>query len=62
MIAGTGAEHHCFAPVLALFELVKTAAKRRRESEGEAPSVGFGAKPQAGVGVATPSYSRLRKT
>ena len=30
MIAGTGAEHHRFAPVLALFGLVKTAAKRRR--------------------------------
>ena len=50
MIAGTGAEHHRFAPVLALFGLVKTAAKRRRESEGEAPSVGVGAKPQAGLG------------
>ena len=42
MIAGTGAEHHRFAPVLALFGLVKTAAKQRRESEGEAPSVGVG--------------------
>ena len=30
MIAGTGAEHHRFAPVLALFGFVKTAAKRRR--------------------------------
>lgn len=30
MIAGTGAEHYRFAPVLALFGLVKTAAKRRR--------------------------------
>ena len=38
MIAGTGAEHHCFAPVLALFGLVKTAAKRRRGLGGSPTS------------------------
>ncbi len=40
MIAGTGAEHHCFAPVLALFGLVKTAAKRRRGLRGKPPQWG----------------------
>ena len=38
MIAGTGAEHHRFAPVLALFGLVKTAAKRRRGLGGSPTS------------------------
>ena len=44
MIAGTGAEHHRFAPVLALFGLVKTAAKRRRGLGTMSPS-GFGRQP-----------------
>ena len=44
MIAGTGAEHHRFAPVLALFGLVKTAAKRRRGLGTMSPSR-FGRQP-----------------
>ena len=44
MIAGTGAEHHRFALVLALFGLVKTAAKRRRVLGTMSPS-GFGRQP-----------------
>ena len=44
MIAGTGAEHHRFAPVLALFELVKTAVKRRRGLGTMSPSR-FGRQP-----------------
>ena len=42
--------------------LLKTAAKRRREPEGEASSVGIGAKPQAGYRAATlTSPSNKRK-
>ena len=44
MIAGTGAEHHRFAPVLALFGFVKTAAKRRRGLGTMSPSR-FGRQP-----------------
>lgn len=44
MIAGTGAEHHRFAPVLALFGFVKTAAKRRRVL-GTMSLNGFGRQP-----------------
>ena len=44
MIAGTGAEHYRFAPVLALFGLVKTAAKRRRGLGTMSPSR-FGRQP-----------------
>ena len=44
MIAGTGAEHHRFAPVLALFGFVKTAAKRRRGFGTMSPSR-FGRQP-----------------
>ena len=44
MIAGTGAEHYRFAPVLALFGLVKTAAKRRR-GLGTMSLNGFGRQP-----------------
>ena len=44
MIAGTGAEHHRFAPVLALFGLVKTTAKRRR-GLGTMSLNGFGRQP-----------------
>ena len=53
MIAGTGAEHHRFAPVLALFGLVKTAAKRRRGLGTMSPS-GFGRQPSV-----TPCFANL---
>ena len=47
MIAGTGAEHYRFVPVLALFVLVKTAAKRRRGLGTMSPS-------RFGIGVTRP--------
>lgn len=41
--------------------LLETAAKRRREPEGEAPSVGFGAKPQAGYRAAALTFLIIKK-
>ena len=40
---------------------LETAAKRRREPEGGSPSVGFGAKPQAGNGAAALTFPMIKK-
>ena len=62
MIAVTGAEHHRFEPVLALFGLVKTAAKRRRGLGTMSPS-GFGRQPNVPPvsSIAKRKKARIRK-